>query len=48
MCSSSPWVWPLSIAIGMLMLFATLHLARFVGRMHGKLAKLMLVSSRAY
>ena len=25
-----------------------LHLARFIGRMHGKLAKAMLVSSRAY
>src|SRR5690606_37394624 len=45
---SSPWAWPLSIATGLLVLFATLHLARFVGRMHGKLAKVMLVSSRAY
>lgn len=45
---ASPWAWPLSIAIGLLVLFATLHLARFVGRMHGKVAKTMLVSSRAY
>ena len=40
---SSPWVWPLSIATGVLLLFATLHLARLVGRMHGKLAKYLLV-----
>ena len=45
---NSPWLWPLSILAGVLLLFATLHLARFVGRMHGKLAKAMLVSSRAY
>ena len=45
---SSPWAWPLSIALGVLLVFATLHLARFIGRMHGKLAKTMLVSSRAY
>ena len=45
---SSPWVWPLSIATGVLLLFATLHLVRFIGRMHGKLAKALLVSSRAY
>ena len=45
---NAPWVWPFSILAGVLLLFATLHLARFVGRMHGKLAKAMLVSSRAY
>nr|MBP6439566.1 sensor domain-containing protein [Thermomonas sp.] len=45
---SSMWTWPLSILAGVLLLFATLHLARFIGRMHGKLAKAMLVSSRAY
>ena len=45
---SSPWTWPLSILAGVVLVFATLHLARFVGRMHGKLAKTMLVSSRAY
>ena len=33
---------------GVLLVFATLHLARFIGRMHGKLAKAMLVSSRVY
>ena len=45
---TSPWTWPLSILLGVLLVFATLHLARFIGRMHGKLAKAMLVSSRAY
>jgi uncharacterized membrane protein len=45
---SSPWTWPLSMLAGVVLVFATLHLARFIGRMHGKLAKAMLVSSRAY
>ena len=42
---NSPWLWPLSILAGVLLLFATLHLARFVGRMHGRLAKNLLVMS---
>ena len=45
---ASPWLYPVLMTSGFLMVFATLHLARFVGRMHGKLAKAMLVSSRAY
>ena len=45
---ASPWLWPLATLAGVLLLFATLHLARFIGAMHGKLAKTMLVSSRAY
>ena len=44
----SPWLWPLSIAAGVLLLFATLHLARFIGHMHGRIAKQLLVSSQAY
>ena len=44
---SSPWVWPLSIVTGVLLILAMLHLARLVGHLHGKLAKAMLVSSRA-
>ena len=40
---NSPWLWPFSILAGVLLLFATLHLARLVGRMHGKLAKYLLV-----
>lgn len=42
----SPWMWPVSILGGVLLLFATLHLARWVGRMHGRLAKHLLVMSR--
>ncbi|RZA22098.1 MAG: hypothetical protein EOP93_01120 [Lysobacteraceae bacterium] len=45
---TSPWAWPWLVLAGVLLVFATLHLARFIGRMHGKLAKTMLVSSRAY
>ena len=45
---TSPWTWPWLVLAGVLLVFATLHLARFVGRMHGKLAKTMLVSSRVY
>ncbi len=44
----SPWLWPLSILAGVLLLFATLHLARFIGRVHGRIAKQLLVSSQAY
>ena len=45
---AQPWEWVVAMLAGVLLLFVTLHLARFVGRMHGKLAKAMLVSSRAY
>jgi uncharacterized membrane protein len=41
---SSPWVWPLSIAIGVLLLVGMLHLARLIGHLHGKLAKTLLVN----
>ena len=41
----APWLGALLPLLGLLVLFATLHLARFVGRMHGKLAKAMLVSN---
>ena len=40
---TSPWAWPLLVLAGLLLVFATLHLARLVGRMHGKLAKYLLV-----
>ena len=40
---SSPWLWALCLAAGVLLLFATLHLARIVGRFHGWLAKQLLV-----
>jgi len=44
----SPWLWPVSILAGVLVLFTTLHLARFIGRVHGRIAKKLLVSSQAY
>ena len=45
---AAPWQWLVAMIAGVLLLFVTLHVARFVGRMHGRLAKTMLVSSRAY
>ena len=40
---TSPWTWPLLVLAGLLLVFATLHLARLIGRMHGKLAKYLRV-----
>ena len=40
-----PWSWPLVFIGGVLLLFATLHLARFVGSLHGRLAKHLLVKA---
>lgn len=45
MNAQSPWVWPLSLAAGTLMLFASLHVARWVGKLHGQFAKHLLVKS---
>ena len=45
---SAPWVWPLSIVVGIVLVIAMLHLARLVGHLHGKLAKTLLVSNRAW
>ncbi|MEJ1096678.1 MULTISPECIES: sensor domain-containing protein [unclassified Pseudoxanthomonas] len=39
----APWLLPLVSIVGILMLFATLHLARGVGKIHGQFAKLLLV-----
>jgi len=41
--ASGAWLWPLSIAAGLALLFATLHLARAIGRLHGAVAKHLLV-----
>jgi hypothetical protein len=38
--------YPLVIAGGVLLLFSTLHLARFIGRIHGRFAKYMLVRNQ--
>ena len=43
-----PWQWPLLFVIGVVLLFATLHLARGIGRMHGLLAKHLLVKSAQF
>ncbi|MNV63236.1 hypothetical protein D3C71_1558190 [compost metagenome] len=37
------WVTPLLAIIGVLLLFATLHLARGIGHLHGMMAKHLLV-----
>lgn len=37
------WSYPLVVLVGILMFFATLHLARFMGKIHGRFAKFMLV-----
>ncbi|WP_305804491.1 sensor domain-containing protein [Stenotrophomonas sp. YIM B06876] len=41
--NSAPWLWPVSVAAGMLLLFVTLHLARGIGNLHGMMAKHLLV-----
>ena len=42
------WLLPLLFVGGVLLLFATLHLARGIGRLHGLLAKHLLVKSAQY
>ena len=37
------WAWPVAVLSGVLLLFATLHLARWIGQFHGWLAKNLLV-----
>ena len=37
------WLWPVSVGVGVLLLFGTLHLARAVGKLHGAMAKHLLV-----
>lgn len=46
--TSEPWVWPLAVLGGVLLLFVTLHVARLVGKLHGQLAKHLLVKSAQY
>ena len=41
--ASAPWLLPLICVAGVLLLFATLHLARGIGKLHGLLAKHLLV-----
>ena len=42
---SSPWIWPVAAVVGVVLLFACLHLVRFIGKWHGQLAKQLLVKS---
>ena len=42
------WELPLVFAAGIVLLFATLHLARGIGRLHGLLAKHLLVKWAQY
>jgi uncharacterized membrane protein len=42
------WYLPLLAMVGIVLLFATLHLARGIGRLHGQLAKHLLVKSAQY
>ena len=46
--AQAPWILPVLSVVGVLLLFATLHLARGVGRLHGQLAKHLLVKSAQY
>lgn len=46
--SIEPWALPLALVAGFLLLFVTLHIARGVGRLHGQLAKHLLVKSAQY
>lgn len=48
--SQGGWWWqlPLLFVAGVVLLFATLHLTRFIGKWHGQLAKHLLVKSAQY
>jgi len=39
------WMWPFCVALGALLFLGTLHLARWIGRGHGLMAKTLLVGS---
>lgn len=43
----TPWAWPIEFVIGFLGLFLMLHVARGIGRMHGGIAKSLLVKIAA-
>ncbi|MBB1472540.1 sensor domain-containing protein [Luteimonas sp. MC1782] len=44
----APWLLPVVSLVGVLLLFATLHMARGIGRLHGRFAKHLLVKSAQY
>jgi uncharacterized membrane protein len=41
--ASAFWLWPVSVTVGVLLLFGTMHLARGIGKLHGAMAKHLLV-----
>jgi hypothetical protein len=41
------WTWPIEFALGFIGLFLMLHVARGIGRMHGSIAKSLLVKTAA-
>lgn len=41
--SGAFWLWPILAAVGLLLLLVTLHLARGIGKLHGAMAKHLLV-----
>jgi hypothetical protein len=45
---STPYLVPFLLPMGILLLFATLHLARGIGKLHAQLAKHLLVKSAQY
>jgi uncharacterized membrane protein len=42
------WAWPIALVVGTVLLFAVLHGVRAIGRLHGQLAKHLLVKSAQY
>jgi uncharacterized membrane protein len=44
----APWLLPLLSLVGIALLFATMHVARGIGRLHGLLAKHLLVKTAQY
>ncbi|MBB6598740.1 sensor domain-containing protein [Luteimonas sp. MC1825] len=46
--AEAPWLLPVVSLVGVLLLFATLHMARGIGRLHGRFAKHLLVKSAQY
>jgi uncharacterized membrane protein len=46
--SAEAWMLPLMLVAGVLLIFITLHVARGIGRLHGMLAKHLLVRSAQY
>ncbi|HLT44781.1 MAG TPA: sensor domain-containing protein [Luteimonas sp.] len=46
--AEAPWLLPLLAAVGVLLLVVTLHIVRGIGRLHGQIAKHLLVRTAQY